>query len=144
MALVPLPGTNMIALLAYEAAMTEGRPRHPSPPAPSGHLRLPLDEALLDAPLRPGKIIGVGRNYGRASRRAGKLRRHLPQATSSICGHRHRGARSALTKPDWEAELAVIIGMPAYGGRRPWITSPAHHPWNDISARNSSSTSRWR
>ncbi len=119
-ALVPLPGTDMIALLADEAAMTEAaraiafaaRPEH-------GHLRLPLDEALLDAPLRPGKIIGVGRNYGAHASEVGGPKLEAPKLflkpTSSICGP-GTGVLipRAVTKPDWEAELAVIIGAPAY------------------------------
>jgi 2-keto-4-pentenoate hydratase/2-oxohepta-3-ene-1,7-dioic acid hydratase in catechol pathway len=111
---------EMTALLADEAAMTEvaraiafaARPENAA-------LRLKLDEALLDAPLRPGKIIGVGRNYGAHASEVGGPKLEAPKLflkpTSSVCGP-GTAVRipRAVTKPDWEAELAVIIGTPAY------------------------------
>jgi len=111
---------NMIALLADEAAMTAAARAIAFAARPEqAALRLPLDEALLDAPLRPGKIIGVGRNYGAHASEVGGPKLEAPKLflkpTSSVCGpgtavHIPR----AVTKPDWEAELAVIIGAPAF------------------------------
>ncbi|MFC7538390.1 fumarylacetoacetate hydrolase family protein [Siccirubricoccus deserti] len=66
--------------------------------------------------------------------------------TSSVCGP---GTvvpiPAAVTKPDWEVELAVVIGRTA------WQVSEGtaldhvagYTVLNDISARESSSTSRW-
>ncbi len=119
-ALVPLPGRDMIALLADEAAMVEAARAIAFAARPeNGHLRLPLDEALLDAPLRPGKIIGVGRNYGAHASEVGGPKLKAPKLflkpTSSVCGPGTAVAiPRAVQKPDWEAELAVIIGAPAY------------------------------
>ena len=114
-----LPG-GMVALLADEAAMSQAaraiafaaRPEHAA-------LRLPLDEALLEAPLRPGKIIGVGRNYGAHASEVGGPKLEAPKLflkpSSSVCGPGTAVViPRAVTKPDWEAELAVIIGTPAY------------------------------
>lgn len=114
-----LPG-GMIALLADEAAMSQAARAIAFAARPeNAHLRLPLDEALLDAPLRPGKIIGVGRNYGAHASEVGGPKLEAPKLflkpTSSVCGP---GTAviipRAVTKPDWEVELAVIIGAPAY------------------------------
>jgi 2-keto-4-pentenoate hydratase/2-oxohepta-3-ene-1,7-dioic acid hydratase in catechol pathway len=119
-ALVPLPGTDMITLLADEAAMTEAARAIAFAARPeNAALRLPLDEALLGAPLRPGKIIGVGRNYGAHASEMGGPKLEAPKLflkpTSSICGPGTAvQIPRAVTKPDWEAELAVIIGLPAH------------------------------
>lgn len=119
-ALVPLPGADMIGLLGDEAAMTHAARRIALAARPENiALRIPLDEALLDAPLRPGKIIGVGRNFGAHASEVGGPMLEAPKLflkpTSSVCGpgtavHIPR----AVQKPDWEAELAVIIGTPAF------------------------------
>ncbi len=119
-ALVPLPGCDMIALLSDEAAMTQAARAIAFAARPEqSALRLPLDETLLDAPLRPGKIIGVGRNYGAHASEVGGPKLEAPKLflkpTSSVCGP-GTAVRipRAVTKPDWEAELAVIIGTPAF------------------------------
>jgi 2-keto-4-pentenoate hydratase/2-oxohepta-3-ene-1,7-dioic acid hydratase in catechol pathway len=110
----------MTALLADEAAMTEAARAIAFAARPeNAALRVPLDEALLEAPLRPGKIIGVGRNYGAHASEVGGPKLEAPKLflkpTSSICGPGTAvQIPRAVTKPDWEAELAVIIGAPAY------------------------------
>ncbi|TCH96944.1 fumarylacetoacetate hydrolase family protein [Roseococcus sp. SYP-B2431] len=134
---------GMIALLANEAAMTEAaravafatRPEH-------AKLRLPLDEALLDAPLRPGKIIGVGRNYGAHASEVGGPKLEAPKLflkpTSTICGPGAEVAiPRAVTKPDWEVELAVVIGAPAFEveERRALEHVAGYTILNDVSAR---------
>ncbi|UPY35395.1 fumarylacetoacetate hydrolase family protein [Sediminicoccus sp. KRV36] len=119
-ALVPLPGHDMIALLSDEAAMTEAARAIAFAARPGqSAVRLPLDEALLAAPLRPGKIIGVGRNYGAHASEVGGPKLAAPKLflkpTSSVCGPGTAvQIPRAVTKPDWEAELAVIIGAPAF------------------------------
>lgn len=119
-ALVPLPGASMLALLADEAAMTEAARAIAFAARPgNAALRLNLNEALLDAPLRPGKIIGVGRNYGAHASEVGGPKLEVPKLflkpTSSVCGPGTAvQIPHAVKKPDWEAELAVIIGAPAY------------------------------
>lgn len=119
-ALVPLSGHDMIALLADEAAMTEAARTIAFAARPeNAALRMALDETLLEAPLRPGKIIGVGRNYGAHASEVGGPKLEAPKLflkpTSSICGPGTAvQIPRAVTKPDWEAELAVIIGTPAY------------------------------
>ena len=114
-----LPG-EMIVLLSDEAAMTEAARAIAFAARPeNATLRVALDEALLEAPLRPGKIIGVGRNYGAHASEVGGPKLEAPKLflkpTSSICGPGTAVViPRAVTKPDWEAELAVIIGAPAY------------------------------
>jgi 2-keto-4-pentenoate hydratase/2-oxohepta-3-ene-1,7-dioic acid hydratase in catechol pathway len=82
-------------------------------------LRRPLDPALLLAPVpRPGKILGVGRNYGDHAKEVGGPKQEMPRIflkpASSVTGPGSdvRIPR-AVTKPDWEAELAVVIGKAA-------------------------------
>jgi 2-keto-4-pentenoate hydratase/2-oxohepta-3-ene-1,7-dioic acid hydratase in catechol pathway len=83
-------------------------------------LRHRIETVTLHAPVpRPGKIIGVGRNYADHSREVGgppQLRpRIFLKPSSSVVGP---GCAvripAAVTKPDWEVELAVVIGRPAF------------------------------
>ncbi len=81
--------------------------------------RVPLAKATLEAPLIPGKIIAIGRNY---AEHASELGNQLPDKPlifakfpSSVIG---TGAaitwRSTITQQvDWEAELGVVIGRRA-------------------------------
>lgn len=82
-------------------------------------LRRPLAGAELLAPVpRPGKIIGVGRNYGEHAREVGGPKQDAPRIflkpASSVappgCAVR---IPAAVRKPDWEAELGVVIGRAA-------------------------------
>jgi 2-keto-4-pentenoate hydratase/2-oxohepta-3-ene-1,7-dioic acid hydratase in catechol pathway len=82
-------------------------------------LRRPLAGVELLAPVpRPGKIVGVGRNYGEHAREVGGPRQDAPRIffkpASSVappgCAVR---VPAAVRKPDWEAELAVVIGRAA-------------------------------
>ncbi|NWF69928.1 MAG: fumarylacetoacetate hydrolase family protein [Chloroflexi bacterium] len=79
----------------------------------------PLADVQLIAPLRPGKIIAIGRNY---VEHAQELSHDVPSAPiifakfpSSVIGHGETIAwRSSITqKVDWEGELAVVIGKKA-------------------------------
>ena len=82
-------------------------------------LRRPLSGVALLAPVpRPGKILGVGRNYGEHAREVGGPKQEAPRIflkpASSVappgCAVR---IPAAVQKPDWEAELGVVIGRPA-------------------------------
>jgi 2-keto-4-pentenoate hydratase/2-oxohepta-3-ene-1,7-dioic acid hydratase in catechol pathway len=72
----------------------------------------------LLAPLVPGKVLGVGRNYADHAKEVGGPALTAPRIflkpPSSVCGP-GTAVRipAAVTKPDWEAELAVVIGTPA-------------------------------
>ena len=82
-------------------------------------LRRPLTEVELLAPVpRPGKIVGVGRNYGEHAREVGGPKQEAPRIflkPSSSVAPPGRAVRvpAAVLKPDWEAELGVVIGRAA-------------------------------
>lgn len=78
-----------------------------------------LDEVTLTLPLRPGKIIGIGRNY---AAHAAELNHDVPKNPlvfakfiNSVIGPNEAITWDpALTQQvDWEGELAVIIGKRA-------------------------------
>ena len=75
-------------------------------------LRRPLAGVRLRAPLLPGKILGVGRNYADHAKEVGGPKLAAPRIflkpTSSVSGPGDvvRIPAAAL-KPDWEVELAV-------------------------------------
>jgi 2-keto-4-pentenoate hydratase/2-oxohepta-3-ene-1,7-dioic acid hydratase in catechol pathway len=110
---------DMVALIGDEAAMVAaGRALAFAARAENAALRRPLAAARLLAPLKPGKILGVGRNYRDHAKEVGGPRLEMPRIflkpASSVVGP---GAAvripPAVTKPDWEAELAVVIGRRA-------------------------------
>jgi 2-keto-4-pentenoate hydratase/2-oxohepta-3-ene-1,7-dioic acid hydratase in catechol pathway len=110
---------DMVALIGNEAAMVAaGRALAFAARAENAALRAPLAQARLMAPLKPGKILGVGRNYGDHAREVGGPRLEMPRIfmkpASSVVGP---GAAVRIppmvSKPDWEAELAVVIGRRA-------------------------------
>jgi 5-carboxymethyl-2-hydroxymuconate isomerase len=79
----------------------------------------PLDEVELHAPIVPGKIIAIGRNYAEHAQETGS---DLPTAPlifaklpSSVIGPGETITwRESVTKEvDWEVELAVVIGRRA-------------------------------
>ena len=78
-----------------------------------------LGPARIMAPFVPGKVLGVGRNYADHAKEVGGPKLTAPRIflkpSSSVVGP---GAAvripPAVTKPDWEAELAVVIGRPAW------------------------------
>lgn len=82
-------------------------------------LRRPLAAVTLLAPVpRPGKILGVGRNYGDHAKEVGGPRQEIPRiflkpATSVAPPGELVRIPPAVAKPDWEAELAVVIGRTA-------------------------------
>ena len=104
-------GDASLLLAARALAFAAARGREP--------LRRPLAGVELLAPVpRPGKIIGVGRNYGEHAREVGGPKQDAPRIflkpSSSVappgCAVR---IPTAVRKPDWEAELAVVIGRAA-------------------------------
>jgi len=70
----------------------------------------------LQAPVpRPGKILGVGRNYGAHAGEGGLLAQDEPRIfakvpTSVIGPEAPIPCPASVTKLDWEVELAVVIG----------------------------------
>ena len=84
----------------------------------SAALRQPLAGVALRAPLLPGKILGVGRNYGEHAKEVGGPKLSAPRIflkpSSSVCGPGTEvRIPAAALKPDWEVELAVVIGRAA-------------------------------
>ena len=78
-------------------------------------LFLPLSECRLYAPVRPAKLIAIGRNYPGYTRNPGKERGPVPAAfmkpLSSITGPgRDIVKPRACAELDYETELAVVIG----------------------------------
>lgn len=76
----------------------------------------PLDAVRLLAPVpRPGKIVGVGRNYGAHAAEGGLEAQEKPRlftkVPSSVTGpHGPIEKPPIVTKLDWEAEIAVVVG----------------------------------
>lgn len=110
---------EMVALIADEAAMVAaGRALAFAARAENASLRRPVGSVRLLAPLRPGKILGIGRNYGDHAKEVGGPKLELPRIflkpASSVVGP---GAAvripPSVKKPDWEIELAVVIGRTA-------------------------------
>jgi 2-keto-4-pentenoate hydratase/2-oxohepta-3-ene-1,7-dioic acid hydratase in catechol pathway len=108
-----------------------------------GALRRLLASVTLLAPVpRPGKILGVGRNYGDHAKEVGGPKQEAPRIflkpPSSVAGP-DCAVRipAAVTKPDWEAELAVVIGRPAFEVPEVDALSyvAGYTALNDISAR---------
>ena len=139
----PVPTTMLALLQAGEAAMVAvaralafaARPENAA-------LRRPLSSVQLRAPLQPGKILGVGRNYGAHAAEVGGPKLEAPRIflkpASSVCGP---GAMVRIPPsvrwPDWEVELAVVIGRTAWQvpETRALDCVAGYTVLNDISAR---------
>lgn len=117
--LIPADMTAFLALgapalvAAARAASFAARPEQRA-------LRAPLSSVTLLAPVpKPGKILGIGRNYADHAKEVGGPKQDRPRIflkpASAVAGPgcAVRIPR-AVTKPDWEAELAVVIGRPAF------------------------------
>ena len=80
---------------------------------------IPLEEALLLAPVRPSKIVCVGRNY---REHAAELGHEVPKepliflkATSALLSPRATVRRPKISqRVDYEGELGVVIGRTCY------------------------------
>ena len=108
--------SDMVALIADEAAMVAaGRALAFAARAENKALRAPIGSVRLLAPLKPGKILGIGRNYGDHAKEVGGPKLELPRIfmkpASSVTGP-GTAVRipPSVKKPDWEAELGVVIG----------------------------------
>lgn len=105
-------------------------------------LRRKLSSVTLQAPLQPGKILGVGRNYGAHAAEVGGPKLEAPRIflkpPSSVCGP---GSvvriPPSVKKPDWEVELAVVIGRTAWQvpEARALEYVAGYSVLNDVSAR---------
>ncbi|HEX4355896.1 MAG TPA: fumarylacetoacetate hydrolase family protein [Pseudonocardia sp.] len=123
----------------------------------AGAPALPLDTVRLHAPLRPGKIVGVGLNYVEhveESSRTLDTAKDLPtrpvlfsKPATAVVGPgepiQHNGDMTAQL--DWECELAVVIGRTA---RRVSVEDALGHVFgysivNDISARDQRRSGQW-
>ncbi len=104
----------------------------------------PLAQVKVLAPLRPGKIIAIGRNYAEHAKETGS---DIPKApiifakfSSSVIapGEQITWSKSITNEVDWEGELAVIIGRK---GRNVSEEDAYNHVYgytiaNDVSARD--------
>lgn len=76
----------------------------------------PLTGARLLAPVpRPGKVLGVGRNYGAHAKESGSGPFEQPRIFTKVASSTQPpGSRiripDPIAKPDFEVELAVVIG----------------------------------
>lgn len=120
--------------------------------SPPSHARIPLADAKLVAPIpRPPKIICIGLNY---RDHAIESNMPIPETPTVFCKFPTAvlapGAPIVLpkasTRPDYEAELAVVVGK---GGRYIPETQWRDHVFgytifNDVSARDfQMATSQW-
>ncbi|MGW6458096.1 fumarylacetoacetate hydrolase family protein [Streptomyces sp. NPDC055078] len=124
------------------------------PPARVTHA---LTDVTIHAPLRPGKIVGVGLNYTEhvaESARTLDTDKELPQRpvlfskpSTAVVGPDEAILHNAdlTTQLDWEVELAVVIGRTA---SRVTQDSALDHVFgysvvNDISARDQRRSGQW-
>jgi len=138
--------------LAAAQALLDGDPA--TRPAGSVH---PLAEVTLQAPLRPGKIVGVGLNYVEhveESSRSLDTAKELPdrpvlfgKPATAVTGPGQPILHNAdLTKQlDWECELAVVIGRTAsrVSEEDAWDHIFGYSIMNDISARDQRRSGQW-
>jgi len=114
--LAPAPGSMLHLLCAGPEGLATLRHRVTMPTASSRDRNLLLGNVRLAAPVpRPGKIIGIGRNYADHAKETGTPPLERPRiflkASSSASGHRATVRRpAAVSKFDLEAELGVVIG----------------------------------
>ena len=100
-------GSSMMQRLAQHAAKLVSTEDH-------------LDNVRLFAPVpRPGKILGVGRNYADHAKETGvdpfEKPRIFAKLSSTVCGPGAIVRRHAdVSKMDFEGELAVVIGKAAW------------------------------
>ncbi|WP_380281719.1 fumarylacetoacetate hydrolase family protein [Kitasatospora purpeofusca] len=153
---VELPGDLLGLVRAGDRALATARAlaaKAAGDPAP-----LPtLAEVTPAAPLRPGKIVGVGLNYVEhvaESHRTLETARELPdrpvlfsKPSTAVTGPGQPIRHNAdLTEQlDWECELAVVIGAPAYrvAEADAWRHVFGYSIVNDISARDQRRSGQW-
>ena len=106
-------------------------------------VRHALAAVRLLAPVpRPGKILGVGRNYGAHAAEGGLARQEKPRifvklSTSVIGAGTPIRKPRAVAKLDYETELAVVIGTPGrnIAGADALAHVAGYTILNDVSAR---------
>jgi 2-keto-4-pentenoate hydratase/2-oxohepta-3-ene-1,7-dioic acid hydratase in catechol pathway len=104
---------------------------------------LALAAVTLLAPVpHPGKVVAIGRNYGDHAKESGtggfEQPRVIAKLPSSVCGPGTAVAiPAAVTKPDFEVELGVVIGSFARDVSRADALAcvAGYTVLNDISAR---------
>uniref|UniRef100_A0AAU2JYY8 Fumarylacetoacetate hydrolase family protein n=1 Tax=Streptomyces sp. NBC_00049 TaxID=2903617 RepID=A0AAU2JYY8_9ACTN len=116
-----------------------------------------IDEVSLRAPLRPGKIIGVGLNYVEhvaESSRSLDTDKELPprpvlfsKPATAVTGPGQPILHNAdlTTQLDWECELAVVIGRTAFkvSEEDAYDHVFGYSIVNDISARDQRRSGQW-
>ncbi len=108
----PLPPSRHDPVLAF---ITSGETLHPADNSPS-----PLEGVTLLAPLQhPPRIFGIGLNYREHAAESKMAVQAVPtvflKLGSSITGPNTDVLLPAdATQPDYEAELAVVIGKPGH------------------------------
>ena len=111
--------------------------------APASTPRHDLEAVTLLAPVpNPGKILGVGRNYGAHAAEGGLAAQEKPRIfvklASAVIGTAAPIPKpSTVTKLDYETELAVVIGRRARGvsEREALAYVGGYTILNDVSAR---------
>lgn len=112
----PFPTTLQTLLEAGEAGLALAREALAHAAQHPGKYSVPNHSTTLLAPLpRPGKIICLGRNYAAHAKEGGAEVLEYPilfikPATSVIGPGATIVVPPSTTKPDYEAELAVVIG----------------------------------
>jgi len=104
----------------------------------------PLAQCRLHAPVRPSKVIAVGRNYAEHLKEAGvKIEAKVPsawiKANSTIVGPNRDVVRPPVVKElDYETELALVIGRRCRNVREEdaYDVIAGYMVMNDISARD--------
>jgi acylpyruvate hydrolase len=112
-------------------------------------LFLPLAECRLYAPVRPNKLIAVGRNYPEYTRQEGKQAGSIPSAFlktgTAIVGPGRDILKPAVTRElDCETELAIVIGKKCKHVRaeKAMEVIAGYTIVNDITARDVSTAER--
>ena len=142
--------TNMLQVVAGGADSLDRVERWIYNP-PAGERLDPERTALLSPIPRPPKLICIGLNYRDHAAESKSAIPDVPTVFSkfhtAVTGHRHPIVLPKDTsKPDYEAEFAVVIGR---GGRRIPEASWREHVFgytivNDVSARDvQAATSQW-
>ena len=139
--LMPAPGSLMHLLYAGAEGLVALRRRVES--GGTGDRKPLLRDVVLEAPVpRPGKIVGIGRNYADHAKETGvqpfERPRIFAKLPTSASGHRAIVRKPAgVSKLDLEAELAVVIGDFASNVPRDRARSviAGYTVLNDLSAR---------
>lgn len=112
-------------------------------------LFIPLSECRLYAPVRPSKLIAIGRNYPEYTRQPGRAAARVPtgfvKVPSTIVGHGRDILKPRVTRElDCETELAVVIGRKCknVAPERAFEVIAGYTILNDVTARDIGETER--